>query len=439
MENNERYIDQSGVIAMTEIADSSKEGVEKLRTLLQEIGDDINNNGILNFSKMKSIHFARWFIIEHATDFDKNKMPPMLCFSSNFDGTAEESLGEMLDVSGEGLIQIYSHCKGFPPEGQRSKENIIAWFKKHFQKVPLLWSALRGGTVQQIREEQKLRDAIEGYMNRELAQGNFKGLSANEIKGRIIDWIGQQEELAWALQKRAGKPFGKLVAYYGKLAWRLLVLIVMLPIIIVFLIPVWWLLLSRVFEKRDDKRRAKITRGKHVHKLVRIEDRISQNQLTIYGAIKRPYWYRVTTLKMGLFLFSTNGVYRSNKGKLSGIETIHFARWVLFNNDKNIMFLSNYDGAWEVYLSEFINRAAPSMNLTFGVLEGYPKVKRLFWEGAHNEQAFKTVVRNNQYPTQIFYSAYPNITAKNLLNNAEIRKGLNGTSKESAENWLKRF
>jgi hypothetical protein len=79
------------------------------------------------------------------------------------------------------------------------------------------------------------------------------------------------------------------------------------------------------------------------------------------------------------------------------------------------------------------------MNLTFGTTVGYPKVKYLFGQGAFDEQAFKTVVRNNQYPTQVFYSKYPYLTAKNINNNARIRKGLDGSSKESTIDWLKRF
>ena len=93
----------------------------------------------------------------------------------------------------------------------------------------------------------------------------------------------------------------------------------------------------------------------------------------------------------------------------------------------------------EIYLSEFIDRSAMAMNLTFGTTVGYPKVKRLLWEGAFDEQAFKTVVRNNQYPCQVFYSAYPYLTVKNILNNNNIRKGLDGSGKETIEQWLKRF
>jgi hypothetical protein len=119
--------------------------------------------------------------------------------------------------------------------------------------------------------------------------------------------------------------------------------------------------------------------------------------------------------------------------------TDHFARWCIFNKGRNVMFLSNYDGAWEIYLSQFIDRSAAAMNLTFGTTVGYPPVRNIFWGGAFDEQAFKTVVRNNQYPTQVFYSAHPYSTAKNQLNNSRIRKGLNGESKESCNDWLKRL
>ena len=197
--------------------------------------------------------------------------------------------------------------------------------------------------------------------------------------------------------------------------------------------------MSGIFNRRDNRYRKPITRSRDFEELLRNEDRVFMNQLTIYGGLKKPFWYRTVQLRLGLWIFSLNGVYRSTKGQLSGIETIHFARWTIFNKGRNVIFLSNFDGAWQIYLSEFIDRSAAAMNLTFGTTVGYPKVKGFFGGGAHDEEAFKTVVRNNQYPCQAWYSAYPRITVKNMLNNQKIRQFLDGTSKESAEDWLKRF
>jgi hypothetical protein len=45
------------------------------------------------------------------------------------------------------------------------------------------------------------------------------------------------------------------------------------------------------------------------------------------------------------------------KGKLLNIPTIHFARWVLIDKNKHVLFYSNFDGNWEQYLGDFIDQS----------------------------------------------------------------------------------
>lgn len=437
MKNNERYIGQGGITVITEI-DPARD-IQELYLLLNHIGDNINTTPVIDFAGMKSLHFCRWFIIEGLKDVSGNPFPSSLVYAAYYDGSEEEHLMELLDKCRDSINMIYSYCKGFPYGTGTTDASIVHYFKKHMSKNQLLWPAYRGGTVEQILGEQKVRDAIQTYLNQRQAANKLEGLTDEEIKAGIIHYIQTDPALKWALKQRAQPSFGWKCMYYFKLVTKLLLIVLLLPVLIIFFIPIWWLLLSRIFEKRDDKKRKQIVRTKTITDLLNKEDRVFMNQLTIYGSINKPYWYRLTTLKIGLWIFSLNGTYRSNKGKLSGIETIHFANWSLFNKGKNVMFLSNYDGAWQVYLSEFIDRSAMAMNLTFGTTANYPKTKRLLWEGAFDEQAFKTVVRNNQYPSQVFYSTYPYITMKNILNNSKIRKGLDGSSKESVSDWLKRL
>ena len=437
MKNNETYIGQGGITVITEIDPSMN--LEELYFLLNHIGDNINDTPVIDFGAMKGLHFCRWFIIEGLTDVSGHAYPNSLVYAAYYDGSAEDHLTELLDTCLSSIQLIYSYCKGFPSGTSQNKAALLHYFKKHISSNQLLWPAYRGGTVEQILGEQKLRDAIQTWLNKQAASGSLAGMTPEQIKAGITAYVKSESDLNWALTPRAKPAFGHNVVYYTKLVTKLLLLVLLLPFILVFFIPFWWLWLSRLFEKRDDKKRKQIVRTKTITELLEKEDRVFMNQLTIYGCINKPYWYRLTTLKIGLWIFSLNGTYRSNKGKLSGIETIHFANWSLFNKGKNVMFLSNYDGAWQVYLSEFIDRSAMAMNLTFGTTANYPKTKRLVWEGAFDEQAFKTVVRNNQYPSQVFYSTYPYITMKNILNNSKIRKGLDGSSEESIADWLKRL
>ncbi len=436
MKNNLKYIGQGGITVITEIDPS--QNINELYVLLNHIGDNINTTPVVDFSLMKSMHFCRWFIIEGLTDASGNAFPNSLVYAAYYDGSEDDHLNELLDNCKSTIDLIYGYCKGYPTATQ-NRNDVIQYFKKHVSKNQLMWPALRGGTVEQITGEQNLRDAIELHLQTLVSSGKLASLKAEEIKNDIVNFVKADVKLNWALQQRAKPSFGWKFKYYGKLASKLLLIFLLLPVILFFFIPVWVLLISRIFEKRDDRNRKQIVRTKKITDLLDKEDRVFMNQLTIYGSIKKPYWYRLTTLRIGLWVFSLNGTYRSTKGQLSGIETIHFANWSLFNKGKNVMFLSNYDGAWQVYLSEFIDHSAMAMNLTFGTTANYPQTHRLLWKGAFDELAFKTVVRNNQYPSQVFYSTYPYVTIKNILNNSKIRKGLDGSSTESTTDWLKRL
>lgn len=452
MENNQKYISQFSLTVLTEI--KSKAATKELTDLLYEINKSYTNNPHVNFSKFKLLHYARWFVIDQAEEVDGTPVPPMLAFTSNFDLGVDEHLDELIALGAATFEKVYSYCKGFP--AGKGKEAIKKYLLDHSKKNQLFWPAIRGGTVEQIRGEANLRDRIETYIDQEQNSGNLTGKSPTQIRDAVKQHIGQDADLNWATTPRAKPTFSWYLSYWwlGIRTGLVLLLLMFLPLLMgvpvwacppLFLVAfavfilLWVFVISKPYAKKDDREREEIKRSKDLEKLLRNEDTIFQNQLTIYGAVKKPYWYRLTTLKLGLLVFSINGTYNSNKGKLSGIETIHFARWSLFNRGRNVMFLSNYDGAWEMYLSEFIDRSAMAMNLTFGTTANYPRTKNLLWEGAFDEQAFKTVVRNNQYPCPMWWSAYPYTTVKNILNNNMIRKGLDGSSEESAEQWIARI
>ncbi len=80
------------------------------------------------------------------------------------------------------------------------------------------------------------------------------------------------------------------------------------------------------------------------------------------------------------------------------------------------------------------------LNAVFTNGVGYPRTSWLVLGGARNEQAFKDYLRRRQVPTQVWYSAYPELTAVNIDNNAQIRAGLSGElSRNETEAWLQRL
>jgi hypothetical protein len=91
---------------------------------------------------------------------------------------------------------------------------------------------------------------------------------------------------------------------------------------------------------------------------------------------------------------------------INQIDTIHFARWVIFDNDTRMLFTSNFDGPLEAYLRDFSVKTPQGMDAIFGNCEGYPA------GGCADFEAFKAYVREHQVVTDLFYAAYPESTVR---------------------------
>jgi hypothetical protein len=112
------------------------------------------------------------------------------------------------------------------------------------------------------------------------------------------------------------------------------------------------------------------------------------------------------------------------RGHLARISTIHFASWVFLNHKKRLVFYSNYDGSLDSYMDDFINKVGFGLNLSFSSGTGYPTTNWLVLDGAKDEQKFKYCLRRHELPTEVWYKAYPGLTAFDLKRNTLIRQGL---------------
>ena len=110
--------------------------------------------------------------------------------------------------------------------------------------------------------------------------------------------------------------------------------------------------------------------------LAALEDHIVQNPFMAVGHVK-PGAFRILTLRAILFglNFTTRHIF--NRGVLSGVKSIHFARWVFIDDKRRMFFASNYDGSMESYMDDFIDKVAWGLNLVFSNGVGYPKTNWL--------------------------------------------------------------
>ena len=122
-------------------------------------------------------------------------------------------------------------------------------------------------------------------------------------------------------------------------------------------------LIARLFYEPRDRREAKENPPKiksdldpYVCSIMDSEDLSPQNGLTHIVPVK-PGRFRRGVLTFVLSFVECARSLLCFRGNLDGIETIHFARWVLLD-DGTLVFFSNYDGSWESYLGDFVEQGA---------------------------------------------------------------------------------
>jgi hypothetical protein len=376
------------------------------------------------------VHFARFVVLDEARDLEGSPISGQLVFLSDVDAPAPSYLRRLAAVAGGALDQIFGHCVGYPsaPTGAQREEYLHA----HLIPSAAIYINTVGRTLEQVRLEAAVHDHIEAFLDGR----DWKGRTAGEIHRAVRDDIAARPEFRSAL-----KP-----ARTGSLLWRLrngahlvasIAVVVVLGPVLIFVIPVW-LVAVRVHEQRD----VPITpppEAAHEAELAANEGVLVQNQLSAVGLVK-PGALRQWTLRAVLWglNFASRHVY--NAGQLAGIRTIHFARWTFLDDRRRLIFASNYDGSLESYMDDFIDKVSWGLNAAFSNGRGYPKTRWLLFGGAQDEQAFKNYLRNQQIPTQLWYSAYGDLTAVNLANNAAIRAGLQATmTDEQVEQWAARL
>ena len=218
------------------------------------------------------------------------------------------------------------------------------------------------------------------------------------------------------------------------LAWWI-VLVIPVGLVAAVLLVVLFLLTIRAHEKWERLPAVRLA-GAPIGDLVLREDQVVQNQLTNVVVIK-PRLFRRITLRLVLLSIHLLGRAVFVRGALGGIPSIHFARWVVVDRGRRLLFMSNFDGSWENYLGDFIDKANYGLTGIWSNTIGCPPARFLVFDGARDERRFKGWVRENQLVTQVWYSAYRNLSVENINNNTRIRQGLTKPlSAEAARQWL---
>ena len=384
------------------------------------------NNALVPFARFERLHVARFVILcdetlddlrQYGVAFDD--VPVWLVFLGDCDGPGEALLAELASVAGAGLARIFAHCQGY------REEDLLTWMRAHSLRPATQYVNWVGRTVRQIREEQALHTALREQFQRISAQ------SPLDMHRRLVEFVQRDGP---SLTAPAPTPTPWLARKIGNMIGVPLALLALLPL---FVIGAPFFLVALRKRETTDPVIAPRPTAEHVQSLSVLEDHDVTNQFSAFGTVK-PGRFRLWTLIFIFWVlnFSTRQIF--TRGRLARVGTIHFARWVFMDNHRRLLFASNYDGSLDSYMDDFINKVAYGLNLVFSNGVGWPRTRFLLLGGAKYEVTFKNYLRRHQVPTQVWYKAYPGLTAADLARNTMIRQGLESRTmtETQARRWL---
>ncbi|MEB2787023.1 hypothetical protein [Algoriphagus persicinus] len=406
--------------------------VQDLLDQLKEIKRNSQKGISKEFDALSIIHYARWVVIDHGKSWinDDQKRNPKLLFVVDYDGEEADMLQQLCDNSSTILDLVYVFCENYPPLNTVSVDSRASFLKSNVIKDAAVFIGAPGRTVAQIRQEKALRNFIRDFVD----SMSWKGMPAQAVHMKIKDHVLANSDFGYLKEEKVSMP---------KINYPVLIIV---GLIALCLVPIWlpiltiWILILHFFYEIKDEnftRKRSQLDNEFLNELEVYEDWQNQNQFTQLVDMKEGK-VRLISIKFMFLLSNFLIKFIFNQGKLMGIPTIHFAKWVMFDSNSRVLFFSNFDGSWQQYLGDFIDSSGWGLTGIFSNTKVFPKTNFLITGGAYLEEYFLAWSRNSELITNFWYTAYPELSIKNVNNNTRIRVQLmKSLSERQAAKFLK--
>ena len=434
---------------LAEVADGPPRALLERR--LAEIARDLEGNAIFCPGALPDTHFMRFVII----DDPHRELPALLAWETNHDRRTDEYLAEVARRV-PSIERVFECCVGYRPGMIAQVDDWVGWIKQRSYPAGAFYTSYRGVPRNRILNDRDVHAAIRAVLDEppRLALG---GIPPAEIQRRICEEVKRRRPRLDCAARLDVEPQLRLAALVA-IALAILVVVAAIIALPVLVGPGWLALPATLvvvgvagygaLRRREctDLATAYV-RPVDVAPAVRAaEDQVTQNQLTHIVDIK-PGVFRLALLWLVLRSIDLLARFYFVHGALGGITAIHFARWVILRDTRTgvprrhrLLFFSNYDGSWESYLGEFIDRAASGLTAVWSNTRGFPATERLLGLGARDEEAFKQWTREHQIATQVWWSGVPDQTVQNVIDDLWIRSRLDrGLADHELASWLRKL
>lgn len=388
---------------------------------LHRINNGASDSIIINFAKQNRTHFARFVIID---DPDKGVGRKRLLFSGIYDGRPADFFRDIQQNCSD-LDAIWGHCEGWTGKG-----NTADYLAQHDTKTATLLKGFRFDSVKDIQGYLHLRDELINRFDVPLAD-----------YPRVMKTLPRQAQ--WFSTTR------RIMRDAREFLQKVWVTLTVVPDLIGLLKHGKMLLQARKIINTPIKldrefSYAALDKSAPCYPLGDGDEVIPEKLET-----ELPQFLNRQQVQNQMTVITVNDPkliaqqeaitdYIGTLAKIpfisrnSSIPTIHFGRWLQIDNSKRMLFLSNFDGNWETYIGDFVDKAAGGLNAFWGGSIGWRQAATL------DIELFKEGIRCHQTRAHYFYCAYPQATVVNIARARDLARAyaLN-VDETTAEDWLK--
>jgi hypothetical protein len=423
---------------------------EPLRAVLRPIGDDIKGKRLapgvvrrgVEFRHSRHIHFARFVILD---DPDRGRDRKRLLYSANYDGELDGHLAELIAITPDPAA-IWGRVEGYTGPAA-----FAAFIRAHTQEPEAFYIAFRDETVERLHDAIGFRRRAQTLVD-EAARGSLADLFPRLSWEAAVGGIGPALPRIVAATRRLFRALPIVADVFRAVARSGIGNVFRGTLRIITSLDRYPLFrwVNRLTGNRLPPRRSPHSSVALDHCTVPAplvpgdevpsgpdrqipptfrEDVIAQNQLTLVTVVMPGQVARVRAVMAAIDSYAKR---LSPPGSLIGISTIHFVKWLVIDNGRRLMMVSDYDGSWESYIDEFAEMILSGLDAIWETSYGYPP------DGARDLPAFKRFLRTHQVPAEIFFSAYPEETVLNIVNDRAFAHACAGADGDPLRGLLQR-
>jgi hypothetical protein len=353
-------------------------------------------------SGVASLHFARLVLLGAGPESNGEHPegdPGELVFATTFDGAAEAHLDELWQHAGTELDPVFAEIDGWVAPGTRA--SFGRFVARYAQTAAALLSAHEGLSVSRIRADGELRSGLSRWLSER--DHELRALSALEIVERargqlapsVVDGARADEAVVVAPPVGARLPLGDALA-------------LAVTCVRSFAADCFALVAALWHDTLPSSAPGAPTNEAGVARCFS------------HVAAVKPGRFRRGAVRLALRALGNFAQRATRSGKLLHAEAVHSARFMLLE-DGRLLFFADFDASLEAVLSRAAERASSVLGMIWSHTRGFPPGLGFCLGGARDVARFREWAHGGALVTPLSYGAYPELGAREVRENAEIR------------------